>query len=62
MFGDASDIAMGAVLMQEKQKGWFRLVYYASKVLTRAERNYFVTERECLRVIFTQKVQALFVR
>ena len=37
IFVDASHIAIGAVLMQEKTKGWFRLVYYASRVLATAE-------------------------
>ena len=41
--------------MQEIQKGWLRPAYYASKVLTRAERNYSVTKRECLGVIFALK-------
>ena len=38
--------------MQEKQVGWYKPVYYASKVLTAVERNYSITKRECLGVVF----------
>ena len=55
IFVDASNMAVGAALMQEKQPGWFRPVYYASKMLTDAEKNYSVTERECLGLIFALK-------
>ena len=34
VFVDASDVAVGAVLMQEATKGWFRPIYYASKLMT----------------------------
>ena len=33
VYVDASDIVVGAVLMQEKVSGWFRPVYYASRML-----------------------------
>ena len=52
VFVDASDSAVGAVLMQEKVKGWYRPVYYASRMLKPSERNYSVTEREALGMIF----------
>ena len=45
VFVDASDVAIGAVLMQEKEKGWHRPVYYASQMLTATEKNYSVIER-----------------
>ena len=48
-------MAIGAALLQEKQAGWFRPVYYASKMLTDAEKNYSVRERECLGLIFALK-------
>ena len=55
IFVDASHIAIGAVLMQEKVKGWFRPIYYASRVLTIAEQNYIVTEKEAFGMIFALK-------
>lgn len=54
IFVDASDILVGAALMQEKNTGWFRPVY-ASKLMSMEERNYSVTERECLSMIFSLK-------
>lgn len=55
VFVDASDISGGAALMQEKNMGWFRPVYYASKMMSMAEKNYSVTKRECLSMIFALK-------
>ena len=52
VFVDASDMAVGAALMQEKIRGWFRPVYYASRMLKPAEKNYTVTEREARGMIF----------
>ena len=52
LFVDASDIAVGAVLMQEKIKGWFRPIYYASRLMTAAEKDYTVTGREALGMIY----------
>ena len=47
MFVDASDIAIGSVLMQEDcGGGWFWLVYYANMTLSMVENNYSVIERE----------------
>jgi hypothetical protein len=48
---DASDVGIGGVLTQEIQ-GEEKIVCFASRTLNRAERNYSVTERECLAVIF----------
>ena len=55
VFVDASDIAIGSVLMQEQTQGWFWPVYYASRRLSVAEKNYSVTERECLGMIYSVK-------
>jgi hypothetical protein len=47
---DASDIAIGAVLSQEMDKE-VHPVYYWSRQLGKAERNYSTTDRECLAVV-----------
>jgi hypothetical protein len=48
---DASDYAVGAVLGQKKEGKPYAL-HYASKTLDEAQRNYTVTEKELLAVIF----------
>lgn len=47
---DASDIAIGAVLTQETDGNEGVIAYFSQK-LSPSERNYSVTERECLAVI-----------
>ncbi|GFX64957.1 retrovirus-related Pol polyprotein from transposon gypsy [Trichonephila clavipes] len=47
LFTDARSIGVGAVLNQEQ-----RPVVFASRTLSAAERNYTVTERECLAVVW----------
>ena len=48
---DASDIGVGAVLLQEFQDGLFPIAYASKKLLPR-EQNYSVIERECLGIVF----------
>jgi hypothetical protein len=48
---DASDYAVGAVLGQRIDKK-LNVIYYASKTLDGAQRNYATTEKEFLAVIF----------
>ena len=48
---DASGDGIGAVLSQEQPDGTERVVAYASRVLTKAERRYCVTRQELLAVV-----------
>ena len=48
---DASDIGLGGVLMQHRDGG-LKPIAYTSRLCTSAERNYSVTERETLAVIY----------
>lgn len=48
---DASATGIGAVLSQQQEDGTERVIAYASKVLTRPERQYCVTRRELLAVV-----------
>lgn len=57
---DASDHGLGAVLLQEHE-GVLRPVAFVSRSLTPAERNYSVTERECLAIVFALRKFDLYV-
>ena len=48
---DASDLTIGAVLGQ-REEGKPYVVYYASKTLKEAQRNYTTTEDELLVVVY----------
>ena len=48
---DASDLAIGAVLGQ-REEGKPYVVYYASKTLNEAQRNYTTTEKELLVMVY----------
>ena len=44
VFVDASDIAIGSALMQCTPPNWYWTVYYASRRLSTAKKNYSTTE------------------
>lgn len=48
---DASDFGIGAVLSQSDDKGVERVIAYASRSLTKSEKNYCVTRKELLSLV-----------
>jgi hypothetical protein len=51
---DASDVGLGAVLLQETDESLFPVAYASYKLLPR-EKNYSVIERECLGIVYAVK-------
>ncbi|KZS07750.1 Uncharacterized protein APZ42_028457 [Daphnia magna] len=51
---DAYDYGIGAVLMQERN-GNPMLTCFVSRVLNKSERNYIITEKECLAIVWAVK-------
>lgn len=48
---DASHTGIGAVLSQVDDKGVERVVCYASRLFSKAKRNYCITHKELLAVV-----------
>src|SRR6266498_1457352 len=55
LYTDASDIGLGAVLMQEDDQGKDRVICYEAKTLLTVEKNYPTTEKECLAVMWAMQ-------
>ena len=53
LFTDSSGTALGAILSQKDQEGREKVIHYASRNMTSAEKNYTVTEQECLAVVWS---------
>ena len=55
LYTDASIEGLGAVLEQEQEDGRLHPVAYASRSLSKAERNYGITDLEALGVVWAAK-------
>ena len=58
---DASNCAVGGVLLQEEEAGQWHPVAYTSRTLSAAERNYHAMERETLAVVHALRVWKLYL-
>lgn len=58
---DASQIGLGAILVQKQGNGCFKPVIYASRSLTDVERRYSQTEKEALAVVWACERFRLYV-
>lgn len=55
MYTNASDVGLGAVLVQQTGTGTEEILEFDSRTLNQAERNYSSTEKEWFVVVFAWK-------
>ncbi|CAM4591762.1 unnamed protein product [Lepidochelys kempii] len=55
VFTNTSDVGLGAVLMQEDEKGERHPIVYLSKKLLPQEQHYAAIEKECLAMVWALK-------
>ena len=61
MFIDASNVAIGAVLMQKDESGDLKPVCYFSKKLNEAQRNYAVRDKEALALVLAVRAFRVYL-
>ena len=55
LYTDASETELGVVLSQKDEENRERVIAYTSRSLNKAERNYGITDQECLAIVWAVK-------